>query len=414
MIFRFSLYGFLKNQRYFEPFLVLNFLDKGLDYTAIGFLVAIREFAANLMEIPSGAVADLFGRRRAMITSFVAYIASFLIFASARSFWEFAPAMVLYAVGDAFRTGTHKAMIFSWLREEGRLDEKTRVYGFTRSWSKLGSALSIVVATALVVWLEEYRWVFWLSIVPYVAGIAKFLAYPASLDGDGDGSASPREVVRHLQHAFGDVLRIPHLRRLVAESMGFEGVFKVAKDYLQPMVQQAALALPLLAALAQDKRTAVLVGVVYLLVNLLAAWASRNSHRLAAWRGGEEAGVRVVWLGMLGGYVVMAPLLYFGRTFAAIAVFILMHLLQNLFRPMHVSRFDEFSDDASGATILSVENQAKGIAAMVLAPAVGWLVDTVGVGGENGGFWVVAAVGAGLALLMVLTGGRIRTASRPR
>jgi hypothetical protein len=30
MLFRFSLYGFLKNQQYYDPFLILAFLDKGL------------------------------------------------------------------------------------------------------------------------------------------------------------------------------------------------------------------------------------------------------------------------------------------------------------------------------------------------------------------------------------------------
>ena len=133
MLFRFSLYGFLKNQRYFEPFLVLFFLDQGLSFTQIGLLVAVRELSANLLEIPSGAVADLFGRRRAMIGSFAAYILSFLVFALSHTFAYFAAAMFLYALGDAFRTGTHKAMIFTWLRTENRLDEKTRIYGFTRS-----------------------------------------------------------------------------------------------------------------------------------------------------------------------------------------------------------------------------------------------------------------------------------------
>ncbi len=70
MIGRFSLYGFLKNQRYFEPFIILFFLDKGLSFTQIGLLVGFRELAINLMEIPSGAIADLFGRRRSMILSF--------------------------------------------------------------------------------------------------------------------------------------------------------------------------------------------------------------------------------------------------------------------------------------------------------------------------------------------------------
>jgi MFS family permease len=80
MIRRLSLYGFLKNQRYFEPFLILILLDRGLDYFTIGLLISCREFAVNLLEIPSGVIADLWGRRRAMIASFIAYIASFVIF----------------------------------------------------------------------------------------------------------------------------------------------------------------------------------------------------------------------------------------------------------------------------------------------------------------------------------------------
>jgi len=101
VLVRFSLYGFLKNQRYFEPFLVLFFLDQGLSFTQIGLLVAVRELSANLLEIPSGALADLYGRRRAMVSSFAAYILSFLVFAGGTIFIHFALAMFLYAFGDA-------------------------------------------------------------------------------------------------------------------------------------------------------------------------------------------------------------------------------------------------------------------------------------------------------------------------
>ena len=143
MLFRFSLYGFLKNQRYFEPFIILFFRDEGLSFTLIGTLVAVRELATNLMEIPSGALADLYGRRRAMITSFVAYIVSFVVFGLASNpAWLFL-AMFFFGIGEAFRTGTHKAMIFDWLQLEGRADEKTMVYGTTRSWSQLGSAVQL-------------------------------------------------------------------------------------------------------------------------------------------------------------------------------------------------------------------------------------------------------------------------------
>ena len=61
MLFRFSLYGFLKNQTYFEPFLILAFREKGLSFFQIGLLIGFREVCVNLFEVPSGAVADLYG-----------------------------------------------------------------------------------------------------------------------------------------------------------------------------------------------------------------------------------------------------------------------------------------------------------------------------------------------------------------
>ena len=144
MLFRFSLYGFLKNQRYFEPFLVLVFLEKGLSFFLIGLLISFREVTINLFEIPSGAIADVCGRRMSMILSFAAYIGSFLVFGLAQHPALLFLAMFLFAVGEAFRSGTHKAMIFTWLGLQGRLEERqglwlyalleqVRIGGFGRS-----------------------------------------------------------------------------------------------------------------------------------------------------------------------------------------------------------------------------------------------------------------------------------------
>ena len=83
MIRRFSLYGFLKNQQYYDPFLILAFREKGLSFLSIGLLIAFREVMINVFEVPSGAVADTWGRRRSMIFSFCAYIVSFVLFGAA-------------------------------------------------------------------------------------------------------------------------------------------------------------------------------------------------------------------------------------------------------------------------------------------------------------------------------------------
>lgn len=397
MLLRFSLYGFLKNQRYFEPFLVLFFLDQGLSFTQIGLLVAVRELSANLLEIPSGAWADLFGRRRAMIVSFVAYIISFLVFARSSTILFLGVAMVLYACGDAFRTGTHKAMIFSWLRAEGRLAEKTKIYGHTRSWSKIGSAVSIIIATVLMILTGQYRWVFYLSIVPYAVGILNFLFYPKWLDQAPATASSQGALAQHVALTWRRLRNSPSLRRLVLESMTFEGTFKAAKDYLQPITRQAALATPLLLGVHQKTREPLLIGVVYLVLFSLSAWASRNSYRMAKLCGGEENGVRMVWWGTFGLYAALVPVLLAGLMWLAIAIFVLLNLLQNLFRPMHISRFDDHADEEIGATIMSVESQAKGVAAMITAPALGWAIDAAA-GSTANGLWVIGAAGAVMAL----------------
>lgn len=153
MLIRFSLYGFLKNQRYYEPFLILAFLEKGLSFFVIGVLISFREICVNLFEVLSGAAVDLYGRRRSMVLSFSSYIVSFLIFAASSELWTLFAAMLFFALGEAFRTGTHKAMIFDWLEEQGRGNEKARIYGVTSSWSQIGSAVSVLIA-ALIVPLE--------------------------------------------------------------------------------------------------------------------------------------------------------------------------------------------------------------------------------------------------------------------
>lgn len=396
MLFRFSLYGFLKNQRYYDAFLILAFREKGLTFFQIGLLIGFREVCTNLFEIPSGAVADLYGRRRAMIFSFVAYIASFATFAMSKSLFLLFGGMFFFGLGDAFRSGTHKAMIFDWLRLQGRSDEKTKIYGYTRSWSQMGSAVSVLIAGALVFYRGNFTDIFWFSIVPYAFNIVNFFGYPAALDGDRKSEFSLKAVVALLGKALKLSVQFPPLRRLVFEGMGFEGMFKASKDYLQPILKQTAIALPLLLMLDESKRAALLVAGVYFVLYFLSSFASRNSHKVTEWQGSDEGAARVMWWVNFGLYALLIPVLWFYTYPAIIALFIGLAILQNFWRPGLISRFNAQSTPEMSATVLSIEAQSKSLATIVLAPSLGWLVDRVG------SFWPVGVVGALIAVAILL------------
>ncbi len=395
MLRRFALYGFLKNQQYFAPFLLLVFLEKGLDYFQIGLLIGFREACINLMEVPSGVVADLYGRRRSMLLSFSAYIISFVLFATAEGIPLLAAAMFLFSVGEAFRSGTHKAMILDWLNRQERSGEGIRVYGFTRSWAKAGSALSVLIAAGLVFWTGRYSTIFWFSIPPYLFAMLNFLGYPSFLDRSAPAGVSFREAATHLKRSLADAFRNIRIRRLILESSAFEGAFRAGKDYLQPVLQQVAIGIPLLVSLDVNRRSALLIGAVYAVLHLLSSLSALNAHRLAAGRNGEDGGSALLWVGVLAVYLALVPAFALDFMPVAVVCFVLLAVGQNLWRPLIISRFHRCAPAGREATMLSIESQSRSAATMVLAPVVGFLV-------EHHGFASIGIIGAVLAAVILL------------
>lgn len=424
MLKRFSLYGFLKNQQYYEYFLLLAFRQMGLSYFLIGLLIAFREITINLMEIPTGAVADLWGRRKSMVFSFSSYIVSFAIFglsgtaalAGNLSQHVLIPllflAMVFFAIGDAFRTGTHKAMIFMWLRLRGRTDERTKVYGYTRSWSKIGSAVSVILACIFVFLTSNFIYVFFFAIIPYILNIINFLGYPKEVDGAVREKTSVQEMAGHLKESLMVSVRRKTVRRLILESMGFEGFFKASKDYLQPILMAAALPLTALLfsgiQLTDEQKSVVLIGPVFFVLFILSAFASRNAHHLVDGAGQEDKTARQLWGVSFAVFLVLFPAMYYGIHWIVIALFVLFYVIQNFWRPILISRFDEHSDETKGATVLSIESQAKSAATMIIAPVLGLAVDLAryhGIGASE--FWPVGVLGAAITIGFFLTAKRV-------
>jgi MFS family permease len=364
------------------------------------------------MEIPSGAVADVMGRRRSMIASFLAYIGSFLMFGLCEALWTLFVAMFLFSIGEAFRTGTHKAMIFGWLERHNRLSEKTTVYGRTRSWSKLGSATSVVIATIVVFSTERLSSVFLFCVIPYLLNIVNFLGYPSYLDGPRAKDRGPSGVVRMLFTALSQSFRRRPLRRLLVESMAYDGLFQASKDYVQPIIKTACLSLPLILmigdqlSLGQSQRVALAVGVVYFVQHLLGSFASRGAGRFAKRFGGESRAARLLWLMNVVVFVALALGILGGLSLIAILAFVLLATFQNFWRPILVGRVASHADSAQTATVLSIESQAKSLFVAIVAPLLGWSVDLVAPYSQDLRFMPIALLGILISALVLLTGRR--------
>lgn len=379
--YKFCLYGFLKNLRFFEPFLILFFLEKGLSYFEIGALYAVKEIATNLLEVPSGVAADGLGRRRTMMFSFASYILSFAVFYLASGFGLFVVAMLLFSFGEAFRSGTHKAMIFQYLKMNGWGDEKVDYYGHTRSWSQTGSAISALVAMVLVFFRGRYASIFLFTMIPYILDLVLMATYPKELDGERKAVSMGQvaEVFRSVVKDFVISFRNKALLKSVMNVSLYTGYYKAAKDYLQPLLKNLAIALPVLVGMASQKRTAVIVGVTYSVLFFATSFASRFSGRFTSrFRTLERPLNATLFVGVLLG-VASGVFFHFGIEVVAVVLYIGIYLVENLRKPVGTAYVSDQMRSDILATALSAQSQVGTLVAALVALILGFVAGKIGV-----------------------------------
>jgi MFS family permease len=380
--YKFCLYGFLKNQRFFEPFFMLYFRELGMSWTQIGTLYAIREITRNIFEIPSGMIADAFGRRGTMMASFGFYIISFLLFYFAGGYILLAAACIIFGAGDAFRTGTHKAMIFQYLKLRNWEDQKVHYYGHTRSWSQLGSALSSLIAAAIVITSGNYSTVFLFSLVPYVMDLMLMASYPKVLEGESIDRPKEKihlvfkRVIKEFLFSFRNI----RVLKAIANMSAFSGYYQAVKDYLQPVIQAFALSLPVLMAMDNQRKGAVLIGIIYSLLYISTSFASRNSGKVAdRFKDLTKPTNLTLFIGLIAGVLIG---IFYRLDWLLLSVLLLcfVYILENVRRPMAISYVTEYLNQNILASVLSAESQANTVFAAVIAVLFGLFADNFGIG----------------------------------
>ena len=402
MFYRFSLYGFLKNLRFFDPFILLIFRSYGLSFLQIGLLYSIRDITANILEIPTGVMADSFGRKRAMVSAFISYILSFVIFYFFEDFLYLSFAMILFAFGEAFRSGTHKALILTYLEQKGISDLKVAYYGFTRSASQFGSAINALIAAGLVFYSGSYRVMFLAATIPYTLDLLNVVTYPKSLDGKlliiRQGEIWTR--VKTTLQEFLLIFKEQSIRRALLNSSSFGGLFKSTKDYLQPILVVLALSMSLFTDLDHVRREALVIGLVYFCIYMLTSLASRRAYHFSDRFSSLSAAVNISYLIGVGLLIFSGIMTSLDISLLAVLFFIGLYVINNIRRPMNVGLISDQISSNVMASGLSTEAQLTTMFSALFAPLLGFMADSFGVGNS------IALVG--LIMLLLFSFVRVR------
>lgn len=398
---KFSLYGFLKNLRFFDAFLLIFFLENGISYSQIGILYAAREIFTNIFEVPSGIVADVYGRKNSLMAAFLLYILSFLDFYLSSGFYLLLAGMILFGMADAFRSGTHKGMIMDYLKLQNWSAFKVDYYGHTRSWSQKGSAVSALLAGLIVLFSGSYPLVYLISIIPYLINFVNIYTYPEELNFSKKGkerkSIQIGSVVRSVLAAF----RQKRVLKIVNSAALHSAYLKAVKDYIQPLMVQIAVLVPIMV-LADDKRkSGLVIGMIYFLIYLLTSYASRKSGKVVALNipGLEK---KTLLAGLIAG--ILCGFLYsFGYWIVALLLFILIFMVENLRKPILTGYLADHVSNEILTSVLSVQSFYQTVVTATLSLGLGVLADHFGVGIS---LMIISGVLILLTLFLELAGGK--------
>lgn len=351
---RFYLYRFLISFHLWLPIWVLYLQrERGLSLAQVTALEGPFWLVMVLAEVPTGALADRWGRRLSMLLGAVTNALAIFLFGITTSFWLLLPVYLVWAVAITLDSGADTAFLYDTLAAMGRADEFRRAAGraqactvvATLAASLVGAPLAaatsltvpilagsgITLLAALVVWtLHEPQRHERGSHVPYFAVIGQAARYT-------------------LQH--------PPLRAMMVVHAVVWGAGMTGIIFVQPFLDHFEVPVGVFGLLETPGRLAAVAG-------------SLAAHRLAV-RFGERNVLCGLAAGCTGALLVLAAV----PSVAAVAMFAVLTFCSVTLRPIVSDYVNRHAPQQLRATVASIGQMIASIVLAVAAPLLGRIAD---------------------------------------
>ncbi len=143
----------LFHARFYYPVIGVLFLDLGLTLEQYALLNVIWAVVIIVLEIPSGALADVIGRKRVVVLAAVLMVAEMAVFAfaprGAWMFWLLVLNRILSGAAEACASGADEALAYDSLPEADRKTTWPRVLESLMRWKSGGFFVAMVSGAVL-------------------------------------------------------------------------------------------------------------------------------------------------------------------------------------------------------------------------------------------------------------------------
>ena len=335
------------------PIIVLFFQEHGLTLTEVMILQSIYSFSVALFEIPSGFIADVFGRKRTIVLSTIFTFIGFLVFSFFGGFYAFAIAQVLVGIGGSLMSGSDSAIIYDTLLETNSKTTYTKIEGRTYAIGNFSEAFAGILGGFLAVGSIYMPIYVQTSILFFSIPIAFTLIEP-SMHKENKLGRSFKAVLEVVKFAMVDNQKLKWLI-IYSSAMGVATLSMAW--FAQPFFKSINIPLAYF-------------GILWAVLNFSAGLTSFNAHLLDK----KDNNYKILFylaLSMLTSFIFLG---YNPSVFGLIFI-LFIYLLRGLVTPILRNEINENTTSNKRATVLSIRSLIIRISFAISAPILGYIAD---------------------------------------
>lgn len=284
------IYQFISSASFSEAIWMLFLAYRGMSLVEIGLLEAIFHITAMICEVPTGFIADRFGRRTSRIIGRIVAMASSLLMLSAHSFAMFAVAFVFNALCYNLESGAGDALIYDSLVQSKKEDEFMKVKGRQEVSFQAARLFSLVAGGLVATFSYELAYLLTLAIHLSALSMAFTFIEPSVYSKDENVG-----LFRHMKQSLKAIWDNRRMLKYILFLEGFSMLYTTLYFYFQNflksksyveyqigmMLAATAVAGMLAASVAYriekrigEKRLIIFVAIVFVLLFSAIAWTS--------------------------------------------------------------------------------------------------------------------------------------------
>lgn len=186
----------------------------------LAIIEAIIQASKLLSELPTGAMADLLGKRASVIIGRIIGVAGLILYAQSGNFMSFVWYAIIAGFGDSFVSGAKEALIYDSLKQDNQHHRFQKVTSKASLFFQLSFAGAILLGGILSIW--GYQIVIFASIVAStIALIISFFLKEPTIDTQ---QFTLSLYIKQFLNGFKELFKTPYIRDISLFYIGVGGV----------------------------------------------------------------------------------------------------------------------------------------------------------------------------------------------